>query len=852
MSHARRAAIAAIALAEFTLLSACARRSAPGHAPVVSSIETTEIASPPASAYAFEEKKRRARKHPLGPISVTVTTPSTNPVVVARLTLNKASILKRTFLYGSDLQYSSLVEEEQFRQAEAISHTPAFFRIVDNRLQLLADLRHRYDSDVNHPERLLHEFKILSQTSKSLTIELSAGSPVLNTVAGDKEAKPARTSWLRSAKYVAEGDYVLFESSIEMADGSVAEFMESFFPRDAVVPSDVKVLLADPEIESLAERFRFHDDGDIYLEIPEEGRVKTKVAVRFGTQHEKPIEWYVTPNVPSEYLPQIKHGIEGWNRYSQKLWGRDIVVFKGLLPEGVKLGDPRYNVVSWDSITDADWAFESQAVDPFTGFTTHSLIYLPRTWAKKGIEYWELGGPSEKGRARLQKLKKSIARGRFLGRKLSVRCLDDVMEKITLSSRTDPETFGKILLRNTLFHEVGHALGIAHNFKASLSYDPDDSNSAFSTSVMDYNQFHLEQAAYDSLDSAQGPLLAYDHQMVALLYNGEKHENSPVLPACEDTEADDEDGGVDPLCNRYDAGRDPSLQFIRTIDLIRDSKSTSGATQSLSVSISELEAELEESEKILTKESAESALESFVKRVNGIVSFYYRNGGQSLANMAKVNVRALRAWKDSALTKTGKYDELEMRRRAIEGIRYTSTAESLEPETRTAIDRLRSDARVWLESTPYVRAISQGDRAAELNRLLKELDAIESEIEKKILSGMRVKLFTEMHASEKAPFYMIETPTHSFDFEREAAQILSRATTEALVNGQARELDERVAAAKALKSFAGTPLGGSFVAEAVKTLLSEAKAARDMGTRSRAVAVHRALTNSPDTEESDE
>ena len=70
------------------------------------------------------------------------------------------------------------------------------------------------------------------------------------------------------------------------------------------------------------------------------------------------------------------------------MWGKPGLIFAGKLPENVKLGDPRYNVIVWDNVQDGNAAYESQAADPITGIQSHSNIYIPFSWLKIAKEYW--------------------------------------------------------------------------------------------------------------------------------------------------------------------------------------------------------------------------------------------------------------------------------------------------------------------------------------------------------------------------------------------------------------------------------------------------------------------------------
>ena len=79
--------------------------------------------------------------------------------MVAKVTLSKAAILgaDKTFLYGADIQYSAQQDNDYslILQSLALGHDIVRFRIVNDTLQMVADQTYLFESDVNHPERLL-------------------------------------------------------------------------------------------------------------------------------------------------------------------------------------------------------------------------------------------------------------------------------------------------------------------------------------------------------------------------------------------------------------------------------------------------------------------------------------------------------------------------------------------------------------------------------------------------------------------------------------------------------------------------------------------------------------------------
>jgi len=839
-----------LALTAVALLNGCSKLATniqPNYAPLVTAIEVHETGAPPASAAQLANVKAQAAlSDGLGPVALDTTTGSASPMLSAHVTLAKASLLNRVFLYGSDLQYSSIPNGglSLIVQSESTGHTPIYFRILDDQLQMLADQRNQFESDVDHPERLINTFPILSQDATTLTIDVAQASPVLNTVVTDSKAAPPRTTWVRSVQYVNDGQYFMYETSIEMADGTIAEFMETFFPRDTVIPADAKPVYNDPSLEPLSKRYRFLDSGSVWADVAGQGRQQTKIASRFNSTPGKPIQWYITPNIPAEYLPVIKDAVEGWNRYSQKMYAQDIVHFAGTLPTGIKIGDPRYNVINWDSVAQAGAAYESQAADPFTGIQTHSLIYLPKAWVNIGQDYWQAGGVSDDIKAQTEAFKTVAKRGTFLGQKLPIHCMQDPFDQVSLDARVDPATFSKGLLRGVLFHEMGHSLGLAHNFKGSLSFDPGDPKSSFSTSIMDYNQYQLEEAAFDAQTGSTGPLLEYDRQILSVLYNGGKDvaKTDATLPACEDSESDSEVGGVDPLCIRYDSGHDPSQELVTTVALTKDEAATNRTTQSLPLAIKLLTSELGDATALKSSDDVKTALQAKLKALSGIELFYFASGAQSLAYSAQSNVRSLKEYKSGILPDG--YNENAMRTRAIQGVRYIANLEAFEAATEHATELYKTAVHTWIGTSAYLATQASDAQDASVKALAADFDTSVATLEQTVLSKTRKGLFKGLPASSKAPYDLFTDATgNTVDFEDQVAKILSQAATTTSVAGNiARPLDERIEAAKALVTFKGTVSGDAYLTQAIQTVKNEAHSARDLTSRNNALQVYQALT----------
>ncbi len=143
-----------------------------------------------------------------------------------------------------------------------------------------------------------------------------------------------------------------------------------------------------------------------------------------------------------------------------------------------------------------------------------------------------------------------------------------------------PEWFVGPALAHLTAHEVGHTLGLRHNFKGSSVFTMAEINSdkvkdkePFSTTVMDYNPININmesgeiQGNYEVIDI--GP---YDMWAIEYGYTDGKLED--VLKKVEDPKlayATDEDTwGPDPLARRYDLSADPLDYAENQMRLVRE------------------------------------------------------------------------------------------------------------------------------------------------------------------------------------------------------------------------------------------------------------------------------------------
>ena len=139
-------------------------------------------------------------------------------------------------------------------------------------------------------------------------------------------------------------------------------------------------------------------------------------------------------------------------------------------------------------------------------------------------------------------------------------------------------------------HEVGHTLGLRHNFHASTIRSSTQLQDAAYTrangmtgSVMDYTPFNIAMQGEKQGEYTMSGLGPYDYWAIEYGYKpmdpaGETRElariaarsNEPLLTFATDEDADAGPDGMDPEINRFDLGSDPLAYYKKRFALSRE------------------------------------------------------------------------------------------------------------------------------------------------------------------------------------------------------------------------------------------------------------------------------------------
>jgi hypothetical protein len=180
---------------------------------------------------------------------------------------------------------------------------------------------------------------------------------------------------------------------------------------------DFAAPLGSPIVQELANRFR--------LERTDPAAPRSRV--------KKPIVFYIDTSAPEPIRTALFEGASWWIQAFEAAGYIDAYQVR-MLPPGIDPLDIRYNVVNWTNRATRGWSYGQVIEDPRTGEIVKGQVLLGSLRVRQDMLIFEgLVGADKVGRG----------------------------------GPNDPVTAALARIRQLAAHEVGHALGLAHNFAGS-------------------------------------------------------------------------------------------------------------------------------------------------------------------------------------------------------------------------------------------------------------------------------------------------------------------------------------------------------------------------------------------------
>lgn len=310
-----------------------------------------------------------------------------------------------------------------------------------------------------------------------------------------------------------------------------------------------------------------------------------------------PVKYFIK-NVPQEFKKTFANAMDSWNKEFKEIIGKELLSYEFIDANDPRAdllvpGDVRFNIIEWDLVNKASYGGLGPSIaNQYTGETMSANVLIQGpTIVKLYTEWFGVSqkaqdliaeGKTQEANQLIKNFEVSVSKELEsrsnktfklkLGKNLEMNIhaqrtdLEDPIKKGHFELVPEGMTYEKYMegyMLEILAHEMGHNLGLRHNFKGNLgAIDGSKEAGSVSRSVMEYLG-----RPYRHLNT----IGSYDRMAIAYGYRGEapKHLNWFCT---------DEDQGSDlktlaiksPECTKSDATSDPFSFWEKRIDRVLD------------------------------------------------------------------------------------------------------------------------------------------------------------------------------------------------------------------------------------------------------------------------------------------
>ncbi len=325
----------------------------------------------------------------------------------------------------------------------------------------------------------------------------------------------------------------------------------------------------------------------------------------------KPITFWLDRTIPVKYRDAMTRGILAWNAAFERIGFKDAIVVK-VQPDDADFDTLDVGVASVRWMINAQPQFgaigpsqidprSGEILDADIGFESLSsrgvrALRAPVLASKVAVDWPALMQSSSEERLAQMRAQHALAGGLDIYQcqhaDMAAEQMGYAMDVLQARGELDPSSpeaqqWVQDYLTDTTMHEVGHTLGLRHNFRSSRVYseaqlaDPEFTRQhGLAGSVMEYAPINLPRPGERATPAWQLALGPYDYWAIEYGYKpiAPEHEKAELQRiAARSSEPQlafgtDEDNflGVDPESLHFDLGQDPVAFAKKRFDIARD------------------------------------------------------------------------------------------------------------------------------------------------------------------------------------------------------------------------------------------------------------------------------------------
>ncbi len=329
-------------------------------------------------------------------------------------------------------------------------------------------------------------------------------------------------------------------------------------------------------------------------------RLEKKDSDAAVSEPKEPVVYWLDKNIPEKYRKSVADGILEWNKAFERAGIRNAIVVKQQTDkDSFDTMDARHASIRWFTGADIGFAIGPSHVDPRSGEILDADIGMSDVFARgaRRLVAEDIGRPAAFDPNLLAdplKARKSFLTCNYIAEAAQEQEFAfDLLEARGMDmDGPEAEAVAQAYVKDIIMHEVGHTLGLRHNFRSSTIYslkqieDPAFTKvNGITGSVMDYTPFNLAVKGENQGEYAMSTLGPYDYWAIEYAYRPfdaamEKDElakiaaRSTEAPLAYGTAEDAGYGniliGIDPDVNRFDMGSDPIEYYKKRMQLSRE------------------------------------------------------------------------------------------------------------------------------------------------------------------------------------------------------------------------------------------------------------------------------------------